>query len=211
VRVATLEIFSFKCVYMGALASKLRGLFGAGRESKIVIVGLSNAGKTTILYRMNLGTVVRTQPTIGSNVEEVRHQGLSFQVWDLGGQEKMRDTWSTYFSDTDAVVFVVDSNDHDNIVVRRGVVAEAQASDQIAKMELFNLLLSDELKGACIVIFANKQDVLGCRTPAQISEDLCLVDIRSHEWHLQSCCALSGEGLREGFDWIADRVLRKRQ
>jgi len=197
VRVATLEIFSFKCVYMGALASKLRGLFGAGRESKIVIVGLSNAGKTTILYRMNLGTVVRTQPTIGSNVEEVRHQGLSFQVWDLGGQEKMRDTWSTYFSDTDAVVFVVDSNDHDNIV--------------IAKMELFNLLLSDELKGACIVIFANKQDVLGCRTPAQISEDLCLVDIRSHEWHLQSCCALSGEGLREGFDWIADRVLRKRQ
>eukprot|EP00451_Oxyrrhis_marina_P000189 CAMPEP_0204255258 /NCGR_PEP_ID=MMETSP0468-20130131/3103_1 /ASSEMBLY_ACC=CAM_ASM_000383 /TAXON_ID=2969 /ORGANISM="Oxyrrhis marina" /LENGTH=160 /DNA_ID=CAMNT_0051229121 /DNA_START=499 /DNA_END=982 /DNA_ORIENTATION=- len=143
---------------MGALASKLRGLFGAGRESKIVIVGLSNAGKTTILYRMNLGTVVRTQPTIGSNVEEVRHQGLSFQVWDLGGQEKMRDTWSTYFSDTDAVVFVVDSNDHDNIV--------------IAKMELFNLLLSDELKGACIVIFANKQDVLGCRTPAQISEDL---------------------------------------
>ena len=62
-----------------------RHLFGTDSESKIVIVGLNNAGKTTILYKLHLGQVVLTQPTIGSNVEEVKHDNLTFTVWDLGG------------------------------------------------------------------------------------------------------------------------------
>ena len=66
---------------MGALLSAIfRRFSSAESESKIVIVGLSNAGKTTILYRLNLGTVVVTQPTIGSNVEELTHRNIKFQV-----------------------------------------------------------------------------------------------------------------------------------
>ena len=74
-----------------SLASALWGrLFGVG-EFKIVMVGLDNAGKTTLLYRLHLGDVIETQPTVGSNVEEVNHRNVRFQVWDLGGQDKLRE------------------------------------------------------------------------------------------------------------------------
>jgi len=178
---------------MGIWVSRMwRSLFGTGTNSKIVIVGLNNAGKTTILYKLHLGQVVLTQPTIGSNVEEVKHENVTFQVWDLGGQENLRANWSTYFEEADAVVFVVDSNDQENMV--------------LAKMELFNVVLHEDLKYSCLLVLANKQDIQGCRNAGEIAQDLSLHTIRTHEWQIQSCCALTGEGLQEGLTWIAGRI-----
>ncbi|CAE8701869.1 unnamed protein product, partial [Polarella glacialis] len=138
---------------MGIFVSRMwRRAFGA-TECKIVIVGLNNAGKTTVLYNLHLGQVVLTQPTIGSNVETVKHENITFQVWDLGGQENLRANWSTYFEETDAIVFVVDSNDQDNLV--------------LAKMELFNVVLQEDLKHACLLVLANKQDIQGCRNAGE--------------------------------------------
>jgi len=183
---------------MGIWVSRMwRRVFGSDSECKIVIVGLNNAGKTTILYKLHLGQVVMTQPTIGSNVEEVKHDGLTFMVWDLGGQETLRAHWATYFEDTDAVVFVVDSNDQENMV--------------LAKMELFNVVLHEDLKYACLLVLANKQDIQGCRNAGEIAEDLSLHTIRTHEWQIQSCCALTGEGLQEGLGWIASRIRERRK
>lgn len=178
---------------MGVWGSRLwRSLFGSDTQRKIVIVGLNNAGKTTILYKLHLGQVVMTQPTIGSNVEEVQHGSVNFQVWDLGGQETLRAAWSTYFEETDAIIFVVDSNDEENLV--------------LAKMELFNVVLAEDLKGACVLILANKQDIQGARNAGEIAEDLSLHTIRTHEWQIQSCCALTGEGLEAGMTWIGERL-----
>mmetsp|Transcript_43320 Transcript_43320/g.97794 ORF Transcript_43320/g.97794 Transcript_43320/m.97794 type:complete len:212 (-) Transcript_43320:132-767(-) len=183
---------------MGIWVSRMwRRLFGSDSECKIVIVGLNNAGKTTILYKLHLGQVVLTQPTIGSNVEEVKHDNLTFMVWDLGGQETLRASWATYFEETDAIVFVVDSNDQENMV--------------LAKMELFNVVLHEDLKYACLLVLANKQDIQGCRTAGEIAEDLSLHTIRTHEWQIQSCCALTGEGLEEGLTWIAARIRERRK
>lgn len=182
---------------MGIWASRIwRRMFGEGPESKIVIVGLNNAGKTTILYKLHLGQVVTTQPTIGSNVEEVKHENITFQVWDLGGQESLRGNWSTYFEETDAVVFVVDSSDQENMI--------------LAKMELFNVVLHEDLKYAGLLILANKQDVQGSRNAGEVASDLSLHTIRTHEWQIQSCCALTGEGLHEGLSWVAERVRARR-
>lgn len=50
------------------------------KEYKIVVVGLDNAGKTTILYKLHLGEVVTTHPTVGSNVEEVIYNNIRFEV-----------------------------------------------------------------------------------------------------------------------------------
>lgn len=178
---------------MGILVSRVwRSLFGSGTQCKIVIVGLNNAGKTTILYKLHLGQVILTQPTIGSNVEEVKHNNISFQVWDLGGQESLRATWSTYFEDTDAVIFVVDSNDQENMV--------------LAKMELFNVVLQEDLKYACLLVLANKQDITGSMNAGEIAKELSLHTIRTHEWQIQSCSALTGDGLQEGLEWIATRI-----
>lgn len=73
----------------GGLFSYFRGLLGA-REMRILILGLDGAGKTTILYKLQVGEVVTTIPTIGFNVEQVTYKNLKFQVWDLGGQTSIR-------------------------------------------------------------------------------------------------------------------------
>ncbi|XP_063224636.1 ADP-ribosylation factor-like protein 5B isoform X6 [Bacillus rossius redtenbacheri] len=85
---------------MGLLFTKIWSLFG-NEEHKIVMVGLDNAGKTTILYQYLMNEVVHTSPTIGSNVEEVVWKNIHFIMWDLGGQQSLRAAWSTYYSNTE--------------------------------------------------------------------------------------------------------------
>lgn len=75
--------------------------FLGSTEHKIVMVGLDNAGKTTILYQLLMNEVVHTSPTIGSNVEEVVWKNLHFIMWDLGGQESLRSAWNTYYTNTE--------------------------------------------------------------------------------------------------------------
>ena len=158
---------------MGFVFSKLfNKLFNADREYKIILVGLHNAGKTTILYKLSLGEVVVTQPTIGSNVEEVNQDNVKLQVWDLGGQENLRSTWDTYYSNTDGVIYVIDSADDSNALV--------------SQLEFFNLILNPELKGAPILVLANKTDRKGAKTMSEITDSFKLHDIKEHEWHIQS-------------------------
>lgn len=177
---------------MGALFSRLWFLMFPAKEYKIVVVGLDNAGKTTTLYKLHLGEVVVTQPTVGSNVEELVYKNIRFEVWDLGGQERLRPSWATYFRGTHAVVMVVDSTDRGRVAVTRD--------------ELFRLLGHDDLAGAVVLVFANKQDLKDAMTPAEISDALSLHAIKAHDWHIQACCALTGEGLYDGLGWIAQHV-----
>lgn len=78
-------------------------------------VGLDAAGKTTILYKLKLGEIVTTIPTIGFNVETVEYKNICFTVWDVGGQDKIRPLWRHYFQNTQGLIFVVDSNDRERI------------------------------------------------------------------------------------------------
>lgn len=80
------------------------------------LVGLDAAGKTTILYKLKLGEIVTTIPTIGFNVETVEYKNICFTVWDVGGQDKIRPLWRHYFQNTQGLIFVVDSNDRERIV-----------------------------------------------------------------------------------------------
>merc|ERR1712159_783111 len=81
------------------------------QEMRILMVGLDAAGKTTILYKLKLGEVGTTIPTIGFNVEAVTYKNITFTVWDVGGQDKIRPLWRHYYEDAHGVIFVVDSND----------------------------------------------------------------------------------------------------
>lgn len=112
-------------------------------EHKICLVGLDNAGKTTILYQFLMNEVVHTSPTIGSNVEEVVWNNIHFIMWDLGGQESLRTAWNTYYSNTEFILLVVDSTDRERLT--------------ITKEELHKMLQSDELCKASVLVFANKQ------------------------------------------------------
>jgi len=165
------------------------------KEYKIVMVGLDNAGKTTTLYKLHLGEVIRTQPTVGSNVEQVRHKNLTFEIWDLGGQANLRPSWTTYYRSTDAVILVVDSTD--------------RARTAILKAELFTLLDHEDLTSACLLVFANKQDLKDAMSAAELTDSLALHTIKRQDWHVQACSAVTGDGLAEGLGWIAQRVSGK--
>ncbi|XP_008786057.1 ADP-ribosylation factor-like protein 5 [Phoenix dactylifera] len=177
---------------MGAFISRFWFTLFPAKEYKIVVVGLDNAGKTTTLYKLHLGEVVTTNPTVGSNVEELVYKNIRFEVWDLGGQERLRASWATYYRGTHAVIVVIDSTDRARI--------------SIMKDELFRLLQHGDLEHSVVLVFANKQDLKDAMSPAEITDALTLHSIKNHDWHIQACCALKGEGLYDGLGWIAQRV-----
>ncbi|CAH0557177.1 unnamed protein product [Brassicogethes aeneus] len=179
---------------MGLLFAKLWSLFG-NEEHKIVIVGLDNAGKTTILYQFLMNEVVHTSPTIGSNVEEVVWRNIHFLMWDLGGQQSLRAAWSTYYTNTEFVIVVIDSTDRERL--------------SIIREEIYKMLTNEELSKAGVLVYANKQDVKGSMTASEISKELDLTSIKKQQWHIQSCCALTGEGLYQGLEWIVSRLKKK--
>ena len=153
------------------------------------MVGLDAAGKTTILYKLKLGEIVTTIPTIGFNVETVEYKNISFTVWDVGGQDKIRPLWRHYFQNTQGLIFVVDSNDRERV---------GEAHDELSKM-----LNEDELRDAVLLVFANKQDLPNAMSVAEVTDKLGLHSIRNRKWYIQSTCATTGDGLYEGLDWLS--------
>ena len=160
------------------------------------MLGLDAAGKTTILYKLKLSDTVTTIPTVGFNVESVEYKNISMTVWDVGGQDKIRKLWKHYFQGSNALIFVVDSTDRDRI--------------QDAQEEMMKIMNDDEMRNACLLVFANKQDLPNAMSAAELSEKLSLQQLRRHEWFIQSCCGTRGDGLYEGLDWLS-RALTKRK
>jgi len=181
---------------MGMFLSKLFDRLSSKKDCRILMVGLDAAGKTTILYKMKLGEVVTTIPTIGFNVETVEYKNINFTVWDVGGQDKIRPLWRHYYQGTQGLIFVVDSNDQDRI--------------EEAKEELQKMLSEDEMRDAVLLVFANKQDLPQALGVAQITERLGLNDLRNRQWYIQSTCATTGDGIFEGFHWLTQVVGSKK-
>ena len=182
---------------MGGSITKLFASFVGRKEVRILMVGLDAAGKTTILYKMKLGEIVTTIPTIGFNVESLQYKNIKFTMWDVGGQDKLRPLWRHYFQNTNGVIFVVDSNDRD----RAG-----NARDELSK-----LLSDDELREASLLVFANKQDLPNAMSTAELTDKLGLHSLRQRNWFIQGACATSGEGLYEGLDWLAANTKKQTQ
>ncbi|CAI8589418.1 unnamed protein product [Vicia faba] len=167
-------------------------------QNWVVMVGLDNAGKTTILYKLQIGKVVTTIPTVGFNVEKVEYKNVDFTVWDAGGQGlyKLRPLWKHYFNNNDCLIYVVDSMDRERI-------------DQ-AKQEFQITINEPTMLNNIILVFANKQDLNGAMTPTEVCEGLGLFELRNRKWHIQGTCGLKGDGLFEGLDWLASTLKEKK-
>ncbi|KAJ2591458.1 Arf GTPase arf1 [Coemansia sp. RSA 1722] len=188
-----LRIFWTVVTKMGMSISSLFASFLGKKEMRILMVGLDAAGKTTILYKLKLGEIVTTIPTIGFNVETVEYSNISFTVWDVGGQDKIRPLWRHYFQNTQGIIFVVDSNDRDRMV---------EARDELQRM-----LGEDELRDAKLLVFANKQDLPNAMNAQDITEKLGLTTMaHTRDWYIQSTCATSGDGLYEGLEWLKNNL-----
>lgn len=175
------------------LSSVFTRLFGK-KQMRILMVGLDAAGKTTILYKLKLGEIITTIPTIGFNVETVEYKNIAFTVWDVGGQDKIRPLWRHYFQNTQGLIFVVDSNDRER-------VAEAER-------ELHNMLQEDDLRDAILLVFANKQDLPNAMNVSDLTNKLGLNQLSQRKWYIQSTCATQGNGLYEGLDWLSNELAK---
>ncbi|XP_038887138.1 ADP-ribosylation factor 1 [Benincasa hispida] len=194
------EIFAIFFIFlayrsMGAVISRLRKRLFQNREVRILMVGLDASGKTTILYKLKLGEIVMTVPTIGFNVETVEYKNMSCTVWDVGGQDKIRPLWRHYFQNTQGLVFVVDSSD-------RGRICEA-------RNELHRILSEPELRNSAVLVFANKQDLPHSMAVSEIATKLGLHTLSQRRWYIQGTSATSGQGLYEGFDWLCNNITIK--
>lgn len=137
------------------LLDLLKKLKKSDKEAKLLVLGLDNAGKTTLLRQLTKEDPEGTEPTQGFNVKTILHDGFKLNVWDIGGQKKIREYWVNYYDNVNGIVFVIDSSDE-------GRVKECK--------ETFNYLMSEEkLEKVPILVFANKQDLEFSLKPDEVS------------------------------------------
>lgn len=156
---------------MGNIANRIWStFFSMNKEAKILLLGLDGAGKTTIVYQFKLGEQVVAIPTIGFNVEEIKYKNISFTMWDVGGQQRLRNLWHHYLDNSDALIFVVDSCDRDRI--------------ETCKENLDYLLNTDQLSNAKVLIYANKQDLPGAASAQELTQLLQMHKYKNHQWYV---------------------------
>jgi small GTP-binding protein len=183
---------------MGGKISMLWNLFAAKRDVRVVVIGLDAAGKTTFNTRAKLGETHSTTPTLGFNVDTVEYKNLKMTLWDVGGQKRLRPLWNYYFNNCDAVIWVVDSADRERM--------------KESLEELQHVLDNDLLRGATLLVYANKQDYPHALRPHEVADALKLNELcRQRKFWVQGSCFTNGNGLWEGLEWLSNNLPKKAQ
>jgi len=167
----------------------------SNKEVRILLLGLDNAGKTTILKTLASEEINQITPTQGFNIKSVQTQGFKLNVWDIGGQRRIRPYWRNYFENTDILIYVIDSTDQNRF--------------EETGEELTELLEDEKLVGVPLLIFANKQDLVTAAKASDIAEGLALQSIRGRNWQIQACSAKKNEGVKDGMEWVLKTVASK--
>ena len=181
------------------LLSLLRKLRKDDKEARLVVLGLDNAGKTTILKSLSDESLQNITPTQGFNVKSLVslfepqiHEGFKLNLWDIGGHKTLRPYWQNYIQNCDGLVYVVDSAD--------------TARTEEAKAELDSLLKEDDLKAVPLLVFANKQDLTFALSAEEIMEKLTLDKITDRVWQIQACSEVTKEGIQDGMEWLVKNM-----
>lgn len=169
----------------------------------VVVIGLDAAGKTSLLYRLKLKEFVKTIPTKGFNTEKIKvavgsSRAITFQVWDVGGQEKLRPLWKSYTRRTDGMVFVVDSTETERM--------------EEAKVELHKITRTSENQGVPVLVLANKQDLASALSVSEVEKALAVHELNASTLHhVQSCSAVDGQGLQPGLEKLYEMILKRKK
>jgi len=159
---------------------------------QMVLLGLDGGGKTSILNTWRNAKDLPVQPTIGFNLEQINRKKVTFEVWDVGGQEHIRDLWKHYYDneEMDGVLFVVDATDENRL--------------KQAKSALQIILSGLSSKNSFICILANKQDKFSKLLPLSlIQEQMDLNNVlKNRNWKLFQVSATTGSGLEDVLKWI---------
>ncbi|KAB0794725.1 hypothetical protein PPYR_11564 [Photinus pyralis] len=173
-----------------SLLRKLRS--SPEKDLRLLLLGLDNAGKTTILKMLASEDITHVTPTAGFNIKSVISDGFKLNVWDIGGQKKIRPYWKNYFENTDVLIYVVDSSDKKRL--------------EETGLELYELLADEKLENVPLLVYANKQDLPDSLTASDLAQALGLPTIKDRAWQIQACTASQGIGVREGMEWACKSI-----
>ncbi|KAG8223574.1 hypothetical protein J437_LFUL003038 [Ladona fulva] len=182
---------------MGLLSILRKLRSSPDKELRLLLLGLDNAGKTTLLKKLASEDVTHITPTQGFNIKSVQSEGFKLNVWDIGGQRKIRPYWRNYFENTDVLIYVIDSADRKRM--------------EETSVELMDLLMEVKLSGVPLLVYANKQDLLNAAPASEIATSLGLLTLKDRVWQIQACSATSGEGVKDGMEWVCKNVKTKKK
>ncbi|PBP21260.1 ADP-ribosylation factor-like protein 8B [Diplocarpon rosae] len=162
-------------------------------EMDITMIGLQNAGKTSLLRVLAGGEfTLDSIPTVGFNMKRVQKGHVTLKCWDLGGQPRFRSMWERYCRGVNAIVFIVDSADTDALPV---------ATD-----ELHLLLEKPVLEGIPLLVLGNKSDL---RNHLSTDELIDALDLKSISHREVSCYGISAKeetNLDAVLQWLVARA-----
>ena len=184
---------------MGNMQSGLLNLLFGKKELRYIMVGLEGAGKTTILHRMTEGEVetIIFPTTVSFTVETVEYENIIYNVWGVGGEYKIQPLWRHYYQNVQCFIFVLDSSDRDRITE--------------ASQELNRILDEDEMRDVILLVFANKQDAPNAMKEDELTGRLGLQHVNNRVWHIQPCCAVTGDGIHKGLHWVSMELKKSRK
>ena len=178
---------------MGDKFSKLKAKFHGKKDFRLLLAGFDGSGKTSILNQLKYLEIRKTEPTIGYNIETIDYKGLNFTIVDTGGQDKIRVLWKHYYQNIDGLIYVMNSNERDYI---------EDNLEEIKKMSH-----EEELEGCPFLIFANKQDEKNALPADEIKDKFG--EIKGRKLNVFGASVKTGEGIKEGFDWMEEAILEK--
>ncbi|CDS06932.1 Putative ADP-ribosylation factor like protein1 [Lichtheimia ramosa] len=188
---------------MYTLLSGLYRYLTRKEEYYVLIIGLDNAGKTTLLERIKsifIGVPglapERIAPTVGLNIGRVDIKSSRINFWDLGGQQDLQSIWERYYPECHGIVFVVDSTDSKRL---------EECRDTFER-----IITNDQVEGVPILMLANKQDVDGALRVEEIKEvfNRIAVKLGARDSRVLPVSALTGSGVNEAVDWLILRLHR---
>jgi len=170
-------------------------------QYNILILGLDNAGKSTLLTQIKSlyaedmpapeEKLKRILPTVGQNVGKVSliREWMHLLIWDLGGQTDFRKVWQHYYLEAHCVIFVIDCTDSDRFPE--------------ARRELENVLSHEDLNKSPLLLIGNKQDCPNAIDESLVAKLFATIPANTNrDVRVQLTCCLDATGIKDGMDWV---------
>lgn len=164
------------------------------REVRILVLGLDNCGKSTIVHKMLGLDTASVTPTMGFQIHQLQYNDRNLRFWDIGGQNSLRSFWSNYYDSSDVVIWVIDATSVHRLKELYGELRE-------------KVIQQDQLKGVLFVVMINKVDLLDNHQKhellTQVSDELKLgEEVPKEKYMIQATSGITGEGLQGVLDWM---------